>query len=112
MSSLSTNVVREQDVQDLVRRDSGAQQQHLRSHEPAGPVAILDKEIHAGDSFCIGSFEMCSLCGARFGIGYFGSRGAEPPSEEFEELPRKLIEILARDHWHSRQHKGLIELNY
>jgi hypothetical protein len=79
----------------------------------ASAVAIRDKEIRTTDSFRIEIFELCSLCGARFGIGYFGaSRDGARPAEEIEELPRKLIEILARDHWHSRQHKGLIELNY
>jgi hypothetical protein len=31
--------------------------------------------------------------------------------EEMGELPGKLIEILAGDHRHERQHKGLIELD-
>lgn len=85
----------------------------LGAHDLTSPVAILDKDIRATDSFRIEIFELCSLCGARFGIGYFGaSRDGARPAEEIEDLPRKLIEILARDHWHSRRHKGLIELNY
>ncbi len=76
------------------------------------PVAILDKEILKADSFRIEIFELCSLCGARFGIGYFGaSREDLRLAEEIEELPRKLIDILAKDHWHHRQHKGYIELD-
>jgi hypothetical protein len=86
---------------------------HGGSHDLTRPVAILDKEIRKADSFRIEIFELCSLCGARFGIGYFGaSRDSARQAEEIEELPRKLIEILARDHWHSRQHKGVIDLNY
>ncbi|HLJ15635.1 MAG TPA: hypothetical protein VKV15_14135 [Bryobacteraceae bacterium] len=82
------------------------------SHDLTSPVAILDKEICTADSFRIEIFELCSLCGARFGIGYLGASGdVARPVEEIEELPRKLIEILARDHWHSRRHKGLIELD-
>jgi hypothetical protein len=53
------------------------------------------------------------MCGAKFGIGYFGEcRDDERPANEIEELPRKLIEILAKDHRHCREHKGLIELDY
>jgi hypothetical protein len=76
-------------------------------------VAIHDKELLKANSFRIEIFELCSLCGARFGIGYFGgSREDLRPAEEIEELPRKLMEILARDHWHHRKHKGFIELDY
>ncbi len=83
------------------------------THVLTSPVAILDKEIRAAGSFRTEIFELCSLCGARFGIGYFGEpRDDSRPVEEIEELPRRLIEILARDHWHSRQHKGVIELDY
>jgi hypothetical protein len=77
------------------------------------PVAILDKEIESAGPFQIEIFELCTLCGARFGIGHFGAPREEGPSaDELEELPRKLIEILAKDHRQSREHKGLIELDY
>jgi hypothetical protein len=76
------------------------------------PVAILDKEIRKTSSFRIEIFEVCTLCGARFGIGYFGfSKEDLKPVEEIEDLPRKLIDILAKDHWHHREHKGFIELD-
>jgi hypothetical protein len=76
------------------------------------PVAIHDKELRKASSFRIEIFELCTLCGARFGIGYFGaSREELRPAEEIEELPRKLMEILAKDHWHHREHKGFIELD-
>lgn len=76
------------------------------------PVAILDKEILKDGSFRIEKFELCSLCGARFGIGYFAGRKLDArPADEMEELPPKLIEILAKDHRHHRQHKDLIELD-
>ena len=81
--------------------------------DSANPVAILDKEVLNTSSFRIEIFELCSLCGARFAIGYFGgSKHDARLAEEMGTLPRKLIEILARDHWHHREHKGLIELDY
>jgi hypothetical protein len=76
------------------------------------PVAILDKEILKTSTFRIEIFELCTMCGARFGIGYFGSAREElRPAEEIEELPRKLIEILTTDHRRQREHKGRIELD-
>ena len=81
-------------------------------NELMNPVAILDKEILKASSFRIEIFELCTLCGARFGIGYFGATREElRPAEEIEELPRKLIEILATDHRRQREHKGRIELD-
>ena len=75
-------------------------------------VAILDKELFNASSFRIEIFELCTLCGARFGIGYFGAPKQDlRPAEEIEELPRKLIEILAKDHLRHREHKGFIELD-
>jgi hypothetical protein len=80
--------------------------------EVINSVAILDKDIRKASSFRIEIFELCSLCGARFGIGYFGaSREELRPAEEIEELPRKLIEILVADHLRDRRHKCLIELD-
>ena len=76
-------------------------------------VAIHEKELLKASSFRIEIFELCSLCGARFGIGYFGaSREDKRSVGEIEELPRKLIEILADDHWHHRDHKDFIELDF
>jgi len=88
----------------------------LSRNEPAqeliNPVAIRDKEIRKGSSFRIEIFELCTQCGARFGIGYFGAMREElRPAEEIEELSRKLIEILAADHLRERQHKGRIDLD-
>jgi hypothetical protein len=81
--------------------------------EVLNPVAILDKDLLKASSFRIEIFELCSLCGARFGIGYFGvSREEVRLAEEIEDLPRKLIDILASDHRHHRQHKGRIELDF
>ena len=75
-------------------------------------VAIHDKELVKANSFRIEIFELCSLCGARFGIGYFGeSTEGFRHAEEIEDLPRKLIEILAKDHLRHREHKCLIELD-
>jgi diguanylate cyclase (GGDEF)-like protein len=83
------------------------------SNDLASPVAILDKNILKTNSFQIEIFELCTLCGARFGIGYFGALKEDVrPSEEIQDLPRKLIEILAKDHRHSREHKGVIELDF
>lgn len=83
------------------------------TNELVNRVAILDKELPKTQSFRIEIFELCTLCGARFGIGYFGSSREDlKGTEQIEELPRKLIGILAKDHWHHRQHKGLIELDF
>ena len=75
------------------------------------PVAILDKEISKYPTYTIEMFELCDCCGARFGIGYHqecklhrdSSRGAE-------EAPRKLREMLAKDHNHDREHKHFTEI--
>jgi hypothetical protein len=76
------------------------------------PVAIHDKELRNAASFRIEIFELCTLCGAKFGIGYFGASTEGPRhAEEIEDLPRKLIEILAKDHLRHREHKGFIELD-
>jgi hypothetical protein len=76
------------------------------------PVAIVDKDLRKTTSFRIEISELCTVCGARFGIGYFGkSSGDLRLAEGRDDLPQKLIDILARDHWHHREHKGLIELD-
>jgi hypothetical protein len=77
------------------------------------PVAIFDKDLSKTELFKIQLFEFCSICGARFGIGYHGECGGPARgAEETEELPRKLTEILAKDHRQNREHKHLIELDY
>jgi hypothetical protein len=83
-----------------------------RPNDLINPVAILDKELLRANSFRTEIFELCTLCGARFGIGYFGTSKEDlRPAEEIEELPRKLIEILAKDHLRHREHRGFIELD-
>lgn len=76
------------------------------------PVAILDKELLHTNSFRTELFEFCSLCGARFGIGFFSPPAHKHLDEEVEDLPRKLTEILAKDHRQRREHKGYIELDF
>lgn len=79
----------------------------------SAPVAILDKDLQKVDSFHIQTFELCSFCGARFGIGSFGASSEDRwHTEEMEDLPRKLTQILAKDHRHGREHKELIELDF
>ena len=85
---------------------------HQSVSELANPIAIYDKELLKNSSFQIEIFELCTVCGARFGIGYFGEAKVDlRVAEEMEDLPRKLIEILAKDHRHERQHKFMIELD-
>ena len=77
------------------------------------PVAIFDKEMQRATSFTVQTFELCTRCGARFGIGYHGTCEAGSQStDETEELPRKLTEILAKDHLQNRAHKPFIELDF
>jgi hypothetical protein len=76
------------------------------------PIAIYDKDLLKNSSFQLETFELCTVCGARFGIGHFGeTKDDARAAEEMEELPRRLIEILAKDHRQERQHKCLIELD-
>jgi hypothetical protein len=78
----------------------------------ANPIAIYDKNLLENSSFQLETFELCTVCGARFGIGYFGeSKDEVKVAEEIQALPQKLIDILAKDHRHDRQHKCLIELD-
>lgn len=85
---------------------------HHHANTVTNPIAIYEKDLLKNSSFQLETFELCTLCGARFGIGYFGESKHDPTvTEEMEELPRKLIEILAKDHRHERQHKCLIELD-
>ena len=81
-------------------------------NEIHNPVAIADKELRSVTSFTLQAFELCTMCGARFGIGYHGAcSNSEQATEETEELPKKLTEILAKDHRHNRAHKRFIELD-
>jgi len=76
------------------------------------PVAIFDKELLSATSFRLQTFELCTVCGARFGIGYHGACAeGERSAEELQDLPKKLTEILAKDHRQERAHKHFIELD-
>ena len=80
--------------------------------EVLNPVAISDKELPSA-SFTIQTFELCTICGARFGIGYHGAcHNDERNSAEIEELLRRLTGILAKDHRQDRAHKRLIDLDF
>jgi len=77
------------------------------------PVAIFDKELLRTTSFPEQTFELCTMCGARFGIGYHGTcKAGSQSTDETGELPRKLTEILAKDHRQNRAHKPFIELDF
>lgn len=83
------------------------------SHELHNPVAIFDKELLGETSFRLQTFELCTVCGARFGIGYHGAcLEGERRAGEPEDLPKKLTEILAKDHRQERAHKHFIELDF
>jgi hypothetical protein len=76
------------------------------------PVAIADKELLNEASFTIQAFELCTICGARFGIGYHGDcNNDDLDTIETEDLPRRLTEILAKDHLQERTHKRFIDLD-
>jgi hypothetical protein len=82
------------------------------ANEVHHPVAIFDKDLLQARFFNIQAFELCTICGARFGIGYHGECREDLRSgDETEELPKKLTEILAKDHRQNRGHKHLIELD-
>ena len=74
-------------------------------------VAILDKELANDVSFTLQTFELCTICGARFGIGYHGVCRGDWETEDTGDLPRKLTEILAKDHRQDRAHKRSIDLD-
>jgi hypothetical protein len=77
------------------------------------PVAIFDKDLSKTELFKIQLFEFCSICGARFGIGFHGDCGDDSRAiEDVEELPGKFTEILAKDHRQNREHKHFIELDF
>jgi hypothetical protein len=74
-------------------------------------VAIRDKELANDAFFTLRTFEICTICGARFGIGYHGVCGGDWEMDDTGDLPRKLTEILARDHRQDRAHKRSIDLD-
>jgi len=75
------------------------------------PVAILDKEIAKYPSYTIETFELCDCCGARFGIGYHQEcKHHSDVASQADEVPRKLREMLAKDHGHDRKHKHFTEI--
>jgi hypothetical protein len=82
------------------------------TNEIHNPVAIFDKELLSVTSFTLQTFELCTMCGARFGIGYHGACYNDGlATDEMEELPRRLTEILAKDHRQDRAHKRFIDLD-
>ena len=83
------------------------------TNEIHSPVAIFDKELLGATSFRLQTFELCTVCGARFGIGYHGACMDDARNtDELEDLPRKLTEILAKDHRQNRAHKHFIDLDF
>lgn len=75
------------------------------------PVAILDKEISNYPLYTIETFELCDCCGARFGIGYHQGCKQPPRSSSGAcDLPKKLREMLAKDHGQERKHKQFTEI--
>jgi hypothetical protein len=81
--------------------------------EVLNPVAISDKQLAAVTSFTLQTFDLCTICGARFGIGYHGACGNnERDTLEMEEWSKRLTEILAKDHRQDRAHKPFIDLDF
>lgn len=75
------------------------------------PVAIREKDLLNVPLFRLEAHELCTVCGERFGIGYLRTSKHEMElTLGAAELPRKLIEILAKDHLQEREHKHLIDL--
>jgi hypothetical protein len=75
------------------------------------PVAIVDKELLSAPAFTLHMFESCTICRARFGIGYHCANGNDAQAtDETGALPRGLMEILAKGHRQNRAHKCFIEL--
>ena len=81
--------------------------------EISNPVAIFDRELLNATFFTVQTFDLCTICGARFGIGYRGAcSNGERAAFESDELPNKLAEILAKDHRQNRAHKSVIDLDF
>jgi hypothetical protein len=82
------------------------------AHEHLIPVAISDKDLSSASSFTIQTFDLCTICGARFRIGYLGPCSHDQIDvAETVELPRRLTEILANDHRRERGHRNVIDLD-
>jgi len=81
--------------------------------EVGNPVAIFDRELLSATFFKVQTFDLCTICGARFGIGYHGAcNNSERATVEADELPRRLAQILAKDHRQNRAHKSFIDLDF
>lgn len=75
------------------------------------PVAIREKDLLNVPCFRLEAHELCTMCGEGFGIGYLRtSKHGTEMTLGAAELPRKLTEILAKDHWRDRKHEHFIEL--
>jgi hypothetical protein len=74
-------------------------------------VAIRDVQLVRNQSFAVETFELCTLCGAHFGIGYPNGTEEHHDFGEGDDLSKKLTEILAKDHRQNREHKPFIELD-
>lgn len=75
------------------------------------PVAIREKDLLSVPFFRLEAHELCTLCGEQFGIGYLRtSKNEMEMTPGATELPRKLTEILSKDHRQEREHKHIIEL--
>ena len=75
------------------------------------PIAVRDQDLRLVSALHIEIYEVCSHCGQRFGIGYLQHSSPAVRTPDVDLLPSKLMEILAKDHRHDRQHKPLIELD-
>ena len=81
------------------------------SDDVNSPVAILDKELAKYPSYTIETFELCDCCGARFAIGYHRAcKTHKASTQQSDDLPKKLREMLAEDHGHERKHKKFTEI--
>jgi hypothetical protein len=75
------------------------------------PVAVREKDLLTVPSFRLEAHELCTMCGERFGIGYLRiSKHETELTLGVADLPRKLTEILAKDHRQDREHMHFIEL--
>lgn len=81
--------------------------------EKGNPVAIFERELLSAACFKVQTFDLCTICGARFGIGFHGAcNDNERATVGTDELPRRLAGILAKDHRQSRAHKSFIDLDF
>ena len=95
-----------------MRRGDITRVDNTSAQSVVNPVAISDKELSGAESFTIKAYEVCTICGARFGIGYFTIRDIEDKNAvESENWPMQLIELLAKDHRQGRKHKPLMDID-